>query len=198
MRVYFFCFLFLSLLPLKAQTSRDTVDFDNPDISLIESLVREKVDSIRLCHHLNALRYDFVLNKAAEDHAFYLMARQEVSHYQRFYKKHDVMQRLHYFGAENLTLAGENVLWQHPRRLLRWNKKKKKYIARFFYTYDSLAASIVTAWVKSPSHYRNLLKPGYTTTAVAVAFDNRKKELTCVQVFANTRINGKKVSAGIH
>ncbi len=197
MRFYFLFLLFLSLLPLKAQSPRDTVDFDNPDISLIESLVREKVDSLRLSRHLNALRYDFVLNKAAEDHAFYLMARQEVSHYQRFYKKHDVMQRLLYFGAENLTLAGENVLWQHPRRLLHWDKNRKKYIARFFYTYDSLAASIVAAWVKSPSHYRNLLKPGYTTTAVAVAFDNRKKELTCVQVFANTRLNGKKASAGI-
>ncbi len=197
MRFCLLSFLFLSFLPLKAQSPFDTVDFAHPDISLIESLVSEKVDSLRLCHGLNALRYDFVLNKAAEDHAFYLMARKELSHYQRFYKKQDVMQRLLYFGAKDLTLAGENLLWQHPARLLKWNKKKKKYIPRFFYTYDSLADSIVAAWVKSPSHYRNLIRPAYTTTAVAVAFDSRKKELTCVQVFANTRLSGKKASAGI-
>lgn len=197
MRFYFLGLSFLSFLFLKAQSPFDTVDFEHPDISLIEALVGEKVDSLRLCHQLNALHYDFILDKAAKDHAFYLLTRQELSHYQRFYKKHDVMQRIRYYGAGNLTLAGENLLWQHPARLKRWNKKMKKYVSRFFYTYDSLADSIVAAWVKSPSHFRNLLRPGYTTTAVAIAFDSRKKELICAQVFANTRLSGKTASAGI-
>ncbi len=197
MRFYFLCFLFLSLLSLKAQSPRDTVDFDNPDISLIENLVREKIDSLRLCQHLRPLRYDFILNKAAEDQAFYLMTRNKISHYQGHYKKHDVLQRLRFFGAENLTLAGENLLWQHPGRLLHWSKMKRKYVPRFFYTYDSLAAAIVAAWVKSPGHYRNLLMPEYNRTAVAIAFDMRRKNLICVQVFASVPVNGKKASAGI-
>ncbi len=172
------------------------VNFEDPDISLIENLIREKIDSIRLAHHLRPLRYNFSLNKAAEDHAFYLMARHEVSHYQSFYKKHDVRQRLLYFGAENLGLAGENVLWQHPRRLRKWNPLRKQYEVLFNYTYQSLAGAMVEAWVASPSHYRNILRSRYNTTAVAVAFDTRKKEFLCVQVFAEMGISDRAGKAG--
>lgn len=177
--------LALAVPSLSFSTSpNDTINFNDIDIQFLESLVKEQIDSIRRSHGLHSLRYDFSLNKASEDHAFYLMKHQEVSHHQKFYKKRNVLQRVAFFGAENVQKAGENVLWKHPRRKYVWDAHKRSYRQQFYYTYHTLSQSIIKSWLNSPAHYKNLLTPNYQHTAVAIAFDSRSKDLTCVQVFA--------------
>jgi uncharacterized protein YkwD len=180
-----FPFLFFLISNLSFATGRfDTIDMQGLDITYLEQLVKRKIDSIRQLHGRQALIREQRLNRAAADQARYLDRNNKVGHMQVSLEKRNVAKRVKYYGVHWFRYLGENVLWKHPERLLVWNKAKRKYEPRFFYTYDRLAESIVRAWVKSKSHYHTMLIPQFEYTGLAISFDERKAELICVQVFA--------------
>ncbi len=162
----------------------DTISFNRLDIALLESLVKTKIDSVRMSAGQHPLFFDATLAAAARDHARYLQVHNEVSHYQRSMQKRSVMDRVRFYGATGLQKVGENVLWKHPARLKQWDAGTRRYREYFFYTYLSMADAIVKAWMESPDHRRTLLIPEFRYTALAIQVDPATSDLMVVQVFA--------------
>jgi uncharacterized protein YkwD len=186
MRTFFLSVFILLIWEMSFATGKyDTIDMQGLDIDYLELLVKRKIDSIRVIHGRQSLVFEERLNHAARDQARYLKRNNKVGHKQVSFEKRDVAKRAKYYGVHRFRKLGENVLWKHPERLLVWDKQSRKYKPRFFYTYERLASSIVKAWVNSKSHYHTLLQPAFKYTGLAIAFDERKKELFCVQVFAD-------------
>lgn len=162
----------------------DTIDFEDVQVFYLERLVMEKIDSLRQDQGRFPLYYDPVLQDAARDHARYLSIHGLTSHYQRIPSKRNVLDRVEYYGGQQMVKVGENVLWKRPARLHKWNKRLQRYESFYFYTYNSMANAIVEAWVNSPRHWRTLQIPEFKYTGLAVHVDPDTKEIRVVQVFA--------------
>lgn len=65
-----------------AQDKYDPLVRGGVNIQYLEHLVKEKVDSVRAEHNLQALKNDSILYVAAKDHADYMNARDELTHFE--------------------------------------------------------------------------------------------------------------------
>lgn len=169
--------IFLPFLA-EAQTRNDTIDPENLNYSLLDSLIKEGVDSLRIKRNRQALTNDTTLQKAAQDHADYLIEKTVLSHFQNNRKKRTVQLRVESYGGTNF-LCGENLAMTYV--LTPMKVKSTYYINR---TYQHVANDFVTMWKKSRSHYTNLLRREYTHTGLAISFDPVSKKIIAVQVFA--------------
>ena len=181
--------LLLFLLPVSVSGfatphPTDSINFDQVNVPYLEKLVKFKIDSIRHSLGLNSLQTDITLYKAARDHAIYLKNRRTIGHFQNNHVKKTAFKRAMYYGADQLKAVGENVAWNAVERLAEHNKRTGKTSYRYFYTYDRLANALVEAWLTSLPHYQTLKRKDFDYTAVSIAYDQVRKEFTCVQVFA--------------
>jgi uncharacterized protein YkwD len=99
------------------------------------------VNEARAASGLQPLSVDVALTRAARSHSRTLMVRDRLEH-------GDVTGRLRSFGARGRTL-GENLAWGSGP------------YAR--------AQAIVRAWLNSPPHRANLLRPGYRRIGLGAA-----------------------------
>ena len=176
-------FLLGNIPNLSAQS--DSVDFENLNIPMLENLVKERIDSIRIQYGLSILKPDNILYKAALDHAVYLKNRRMIGHEQSSEEKRNAFKRAKYYGAENVKVVGENVAFDRVARVENYNKQTRETEYEYHYTYAQLADDIVEAWLQSETHFTNLKTPEYKFTGVAIVYDKRHKDFMCVQVFAD-------------
>ena len=163
---------------LLAQTPINTENFD---ASLLQSLIAEKVDSVRQQYKKQLFTADPVLQLAADDHARYLAKKGALSHFQEgSKKKYDPQNRVEYFGGVGYQ-TGENAA-EHPIQVLL--VKKKGYTVNKVKTYEQSALLFVQQWVHSPMHFKNLVKDEFSRTGIAVGFDPKTKRIYAVQVFS--------------
>ena len=99
------------------------------------------VNDLRAARGLGALRADRALTRAAESHSRRLLARDVLSH-------GAFASRLAGFGARGPAF-GENLAWAVGPSLTSW--------------------TIVNAWLASPGHRANLLRPGWRRLGIGVA-----------------------------
>jgi uncharacterized protein YkwD len=110
-------------------------------LSASEQNLLRAVNEARAASGLQPLSVDVALTRAARFHSRTLMVRNRLEH-------GDVAGRLRSFGARGRTL-GENLAWGSGP------------YAR--------AQAIVRAWLNSPPHRANLLRPGYRRIGLGAA-----------------------------
>lgn len=173
------------LWTVKAQ-SQTPIDENKFDKELLQKLILEKVDSVRLAHKRSVFRPDSVMQLAAVDHAQYLAKKQALSHFQDgSKKKYNPQDRVVYFGGKGYQ-TGENAA-EHPIKVLL-HLSKGVTINRVE-SYEQSALLFVQQWVNSPMHFKNLMREDYSRTGMAVGFDLKNKRIYAVQVFSPEPLN---------
>lgn len=169
-----------TFLSMSGQQENDPISIHSFNEKYLEHLVKIKIDEVRTQHGLKPLYNDSILFVAAKFHAGYLFEKGELSHTEPENKKMETPQkRAEAFGAVNY-LVGENVIFTLVNIPMR-NKKNKTYINR---TYLETANDMVTSWVNSPGHYKNIITADYNATGLAVWKDPKTGRIYGVQKFA--------------
>lgn len=149
----------------------------------LDYLVKSGIDSVRIAHGLKPLLNDTVLFAAAKDHAAYLNKNNLLSHFENdIPAKYSPQDRVHFHG-DSTMVAGENVLSTFALTPLRNKYDDAKTPPHTNETYGQLAADMVSGWVHSPPHYRNMLDARYEFTGVAVDYNPADNSFKAVQVF---------------
>ncbi len=175
--IFIFCLYLLS--PIYAQSSFDTINSNDFNITFLENIIHQKVDSVRWIKKLYPLLKDSILYLAAKNHASYLLNNKQISHFQvnsKYLK--DPLKRVQYFGRNDL-IVGENI------ELTYYNTPVKDKFGKVWsnITYNELANNIVDGWVRSPDHYHNMIDKGYVLGSVAIDVDKKNLKIIAVQVF---------------
>jgi uncharacterized protein YkwD len=107
-------------------------------LSSSESALLHEMNAVRAAHGLPALRFDTHLEQAARFHTHEMLAADQFAH-GAFGSR---MVRFRVTGS----LAGENLAWGTGT--------------------DGTAQAIVQAWLASPEHRANLLRPSFTRVGI--------------------------------
>lgn len=141
----------------------------------IDKLVLDKVNHLRDSLHLKRLQLDATLNKAGQDHAYYIAGKGELTHFQLTYSKETPSDRVYYYKG-NRTYVGENVAFVTPKHI---NNKDIDVI--------DAANKLYTAWLNSPKHYENMIHPSYTKMGLGT-WNTKENKLYGAQVFSSNEI----------
>lgn len=159
------------------QTAIDPANFQE---TVLLELLQQKTDSVRKAHGLAGWKRHAVLEKAATDHARYLLKKGSLTHFQEEKAKYSPQDRVVFYGGKGFY-TGENVA-EHPI-LVPLYKVNGQTVERVT-TYEESALLFVQQWMGSPAHRKNLLKAGYELDGIGVAFDASEKRIYAVQLFS--------------
>lgn len=173
--------LSICLLPALHVQAQTPIKEQKFDAALLENLILEKIDSVRLAHKKSVFTSDPVLQQAATDHAVYLAKKQTLSHFQDGNKKkHNPQDRVVFFGGKGYQ-TGENAA-EHPVKALLV-KQKWSNITKVN-DYEQSALLFVQQWVNSPMHFKNLMRDDYSRTGMGVSYSPKNNRIYAVQVFS--------------
>ena len=163
---------------LFSQNPYDTVKTDSVNTFLIEKLVHEGIDSVRMAAGLNPLQADSALMFAAADHAYWLVRQRTISHYQPLSTKLNVQKRAEFYGGSNY-LCGENIAASYIADLMA------DFTGRTYHniTYRQIADEFIRLWINSASHNTNIINPVYGYTGIAISYHPKTRRVVAVQVF---------------
>ncbi len=156
----------LSLLStaLFAQTPIDPKNFDE---GLLEQKILEQINKVRDTIDVAPLRQDDILEKAAKHHTDYMTQNNKLGHYEEKKKYKRPIDRVKAYKGTHPSVA-ENVL---------------KTSVKPEHDYESLAEEMVSSWVNSKGHFKNLSAERFVKSGISVAYDPKKKEVYATQVF---------------
>lgn len=183
MKIKFALLLLISFISFDffAQTPSTKINPDSLNTSYLASLIKTKIDSVRLVNKKLVLTDNDTLKNAIIDQVSYIKKKKQLTHYQSGNKnKVDVSARVEYYGIKN-TYVGENIAYTYIFTKIN-NKKGGTYINS---TYKDVADDIVNLWVKSKGHFKNLTDGEFTKTGVAVCYDAKTKIIYAGQVFSS-------------
>lgn len=146
----------------------------------LEHLVKVKIDSVRRLHDCESLVNDSILYIASDHHARYMQQLGAITHMEDKNPKTKTPQlRAEFYGAVNYGV-GENVLFTI------YNAEVKGKEGEVFdtHTYEGVANSMVSAWVHSSGHFRNIIDKEYQVTGLTVAIDPATQRIYACQKFA--------------
>ncbi len=147
---------------------------------LLEHFIKVGIDSVRRSYHLTDLANDSILYVAAKHHANYLKKKKKLSHFEKGNTGYETPQeRANTYGIGENYYVGENVALNYYLKPV----DKKKGGTEVYRTYKALASAIITAWVNSPGHFKNIITAEYNTTALAVAVNPLDRSVFAVQKF---------------
>lgn len=149
------------------------------ELKLVEHLVKEQVDSIRLSHELLPLANDSLLYVASSFHSGWMADNKKLSHTQKDLETKTPQDRVVHFGGK-YYLVGENIM---STQIAKPGKDKSGKIYDIS-TPEGLSRWIVSSWIHSPKHYDNIINSNYQVTGVSIGFDEEKKVLYACQKFA--------------
>lgn len=177
-----------STLSTRAQSHLDPINLLTPDFPQLERLTFQSVNELRNEKQLPDLVWDNVLERAAKDHADYLIINDKLSHNQSITGKRTPTERVKIHGGLIYTIVGENIIEVPLGVYLPVQGKKVSTI-----TYSSSANTMALAWKASPRHYKNIISSEYNRSAIAVSYDDTNQRLIAVQVFAYSAIPGEQL-----
>jgi hypothetical protein len=142
--------------------------------------VKTGVDSVRRSHNCTPLVNDSILYEASSHHSNYLVRSRILSHTEKdSFSTRTPQNRAEYFGAINYRV-GENILFT-PYNSAVMVKGKNKFDT---HTYQGIADAMVSAWVHSPGHFKNMITADYQVTGLSVALDTVTGRIYATQKFA--------------
>lgn len=147
----------------------------------LEHLIKIKVDEVRKSNKCNPLINDSILYVASSFHSNYLKEIKRLSHYQENAPRTRTPQlRTEFFGAVNYAVS-ENVLVTP----FGTNVKGKDGSIFDTRTYEGVANAIVSGWVNSPGHFKNMIDTRPQITGLAITIDTVNKRIYACQKFAH-------------
>ncbi len=166
--------LFVSCLltfnSLLGQNANEKIDRLKPNLKLLEFVIKEKVDSIRVVNGLQPFINDSILYTSSRDHARYLTKELNLSHYQLGNKrKRTYHERAVKFGAENYYVS-ENL---------------GQISIENGISYKVAASQIVTSWSQSVGSLVNIIAPSHAIAGIASWFEKEKGEIRISASFAS-------------
>ncbi len=147
----------------------------------LADLLKERVDSLRAEKGLHALKRDKTLDKAAKNHAAYIIKTGSFGHFQEDNPKmRTPRQRIVHYGGD-YRITAENVLQSFLLIPVMSFYDDLDYTK--LDTYPKAAAELAEGWSTSPGHYRNIMMDRFTHTGMAISYDPKTNIVYAVQVF---------------
>ena len=165
-RFFLFCSLVFTL-GMFSQEKEATIDLDQLKTKIVQ-LVNQERKSVAVA----SLTLDTFLLKAADDHAKNIAKEQTLTHEQKNSKKVNPKDRVYFYGGNDFSLVGENLLFTGIKNQIYSNEDL-----------DALALKIFELWKKSPNHLKNMINPKYTFTEIGFSIDSENKKIYVVQLF---------------
>lgn len=173
LRIVFLLVLFCFAGAANAQNQ--TATKDTLDTKLIEKLIRQKLDSIRVKKKISKYIYNDTIYKAAKFHAEYMLNSGNFSHMQTDSKTKTPTLRLQKFGIEK-SYYGENIAYVYSDFLsIGTVITYKEYVA--------IANEFVLLWVKSKPHYQNICDAKFKMDALAISYSYETQKIYAVHDF---------------
>jgi uncharacterized protein YkwD len=141
----------------------------------------EEVNKVRLANGRSGLAWDSVCTKAALEQARYCAKKGKLSHTQDNPDMRDVKKRYRYYKGEASTV-GENLLTLDFR--IPNHHAGDSITDRIARRYNAAAKFMVSLWMQSPPHKKNLLYADYKSAGIAMVYTNRL-QVYVGQVFVN-------------
>lgn len=172
----FLCVIILVwFLELNGQNPQDSVVSEQFNADLLASLLKGRIDSVRVRMGGCPLKFDTILEKAALDQSSFLENQQNISHTQPSPDKSSVKKRIQYYGGA-ACMCGENV----AASFLSVKMIDKTMKAYYNSTYIELADEFLKLWMQSDQHYKNFLNGDYNATGIGVSLNSTTKRIVAV------------------
>ncbi len=156
------------------------IDIENFNHNYLEHLIKTGIDSLRTSEGLQPLQNDSILYNASRDHALYMKGTNILDHTQKDNpQKETPHQRIVLYGG-NFSMTAENIAFTYIYLPLASEGSPSVIIVT---DYKDLAAYFVQGWKNSPGHYRNIMRPEYNRTGVAVSYNPLTQIVFGVQKF---------------
>ncbi|MBV1867281.1 MAG: CAP domain-containing protein [Marinosulfonomonas sp.] len=166
--------------PMSVSETNALLPTGSPDQMLFSKAVLGHVNFRRCLEGLHGVQNHSGLTNAAATHAIWMADQSTLSHTSTITGQSTVTQRVK-SGFANATTGAENIGFVHRYRVdegqvfyaqantCNFTTGSGHEIER--HSYDSLAERIVTLWMNSPEHRRNLFDRDASFSGTALAFD---------------------------
>lgn len=164
--------------------AKASIDVEKPDIALLNAAIFFATNEARVKKKMEPLRYEAVLEKAAEFHSDEMREKRFFNHVNKSDKDNRTPeQRISNKGGE-FDATGENILEMPPYKtgtngeydvsknadgtfaFLAMNGKPLKLLS-----YGDFARAAVKLWMKSPDHKANILSKNFTHLGCGVSIE---------------------------
>lgn len=164
--------------------AKASIDVEKPDIALLNAAIFFATNEARVKKKMEPLRYESVLEKAAEFHSDEMREKRFFNHVNKSDKDNRTPeQRIANKGGE-FDATGENILEMPPYKtgtngeydvsknadgtfaFLGTNGKPLKLLS-----YGDFARAAVKLWMKSPDHKANILSKNFTHLGCGVSIE---------------------------
>lgn len=162
-----------------AQHPGDRFDPENPDMAYLVSLVDHKINAYREKKRIPGLSLEEDLNSAAGLHADYLKKKGKLDHFQNKAAFKTPVERVAHYNPTYKSV-GENIAYVATANI-RIRDGEKEILYK---TYGEMSEELVSNWIQSKPHHKNIVDKGYTRTGISMAYDPVKSRIYSVQVFA--------------
>jgi len=159
----------------KTEAAKTNIDVETPDIALLNAAIFFATNEARIKKKMEPMRYDAVLEKAAEFHSDAMREKRFFNHVNKTDRENRTPeQRIANKGGE-FDATGENIIEMPPYKtgpkgeydvsknadgtfaFLGMNGKPLKIVS-----YGDFARAAVRLWMKSPDHKANILSKNFT------------------------------------
>jgi uncharacterized protein YkwD len=152
--------------------ARQRINFDNIDYPLLHAAVFYETNRMRAANGLSVFKHSPALERAAFGHSRDMVEHDFFSHYSPLSGKRDLQDRLALVGIRNTYMA-ENIAYTfgieyeagrgvyNPAQNGGYFSYSYKGDPILNHSYLGLASEVVTQWMNSPGHRRNILNRNY-------------------------------------
>ena len=164
---------------LQAQQPADRFNPESPDMDYLVKLTDDRINAFRQKKKIAMLSLHKDLNDAALLHAEYLKKKGKLDHFQNKAQFRTPVERVGHYNKEFISI-GENVAYVSVATVQIQGKSEEM----IYKTYQEMAEELVTNWLQSKPHLKNISDKTYTHTGIALVYDSSKSRIYAVQVFA--------------
>jgi outer membrane protein OmpA-like peptidoglycan-associated protein/uncharacterized protein YkwD len=173
--------LLLSNLLVWCQKPNRAIDFKNPDVTLLESLIREKINSYRQEAGLHKLNQDSILHEAAKSQAKYNYKNASVESNQKSKKLATPALRVNHFGGYHSHVNElNNVIVMEEKTRVKGIRGRV-----ILTTYEEAANAIVAPWINGRNLKALLKNEDLYTIGTGVVFVPDQKLIIATLVMAS-------------
>jgi len=164
-------------LSIQAQSPNDLIDLQQPNYDLLQTLIEEKINKLRVKKRCSSLKPSNDLSKAATLHNNWLKGRKKLTHYQPSSKYKKASDRVKVYSRQFVKI-GENIQYLGLGYEIAGRRKRVISI-----TYEAAAKQAFKNWKQSKGHYRNLIDKDYKEVGTAITYDAKNFRIYVTQVY---------------